>query len=173
MTKKLIPISMLAFMLATPSTAQAQELGKGGLGVDNAASLPKCDKPMATIALVEKKAADPYDKLPEGIRALAELAEISMESGPVQISRESAQRLVIVQANVRGRDLGGYVGDVLAQIANDVNVPPGVFLTYGGQFENQQRAMQRLMIVVPLSIGLIFLMLFMAFQSMRNALLHA
>jgi cobalt-zinc-cadmium resistance protein CzcA len=97
--------------------------------------------------------------------ALAELADISMESGPVQISRESAQRLVIVQANVRGRDLGGYVGDVQAQIANDVNVPPGVFLTYGGQFENQQRAMGRLRFVVPVSIALIALLLYASLQS--------
>ncbi|HMS20510.1 CsgG/HfaB family protein [uncultured Sphingorhabdus sp.] len=95
MTKKLIPISMLAFMLATPSTAQAQELGKGGLGVDNAASLPKCDKPMATIALVEKKAADPYDKLPEGIRALAELAEAQdRKEGPTRVDPVPLVRLM-------------------------------------------------------------------------------
>ena len=103
---------------------------------------------------------------PSGARvALAELADIRMESGPVQISRERAQRLVIVQANVRGRDLGGYVADVQAQIAKDVRVPPGVFLTYGGQFENQQRAMGRLRFVVPLSIALIALLLYASLRS--------
>lgn len=67
---------------------------------------------------------------------LAQLADIRMESGPVQISREQAQRLVIVQGNVRGRDLGSYVADVQEAIRDRVDVPPGVFLTYGGQFEN-------------------------------------
>lgn len=103
---------------------------------------------------------------PSGARvALAELADIRMETGPVQVSRERAQRLVIVQANVRGRDLGGYVADVQAQIARDVKVPAGVFLTYGGQFENQQRAMGRLRFVVPVSIALIALLLYASLRS--------
>lgn len=97
--------------------------------------------------------------------ALAELADIRTESGPVQISRERAQRLVIVQANVRGRDLGGYVTEVQQAIRDQVQVPPGVFLTYGGQFENQQRAMARLQYVVPLSIALIAFLLYMSLRS--------
>ncbi len=97
--------------------------------------------------------------------ALAELADIRMETGPVQISRERAQRLVIVQANVRGRDLGGYVADVQRAIGEQVQVPSGVFLTYGGQFENQQRAMGRLRYVVPLSIALIALLLYASLRS--------
>ena len=97
--------------------------------------------------------------------ALAELADIRMESGPVQISRERAQRLVIVQANVRGRDLGSYVADVQRAIGQQVRVPTGVFLTYGGQFENQQRAMGRLRYVVPLSIALIALLLYASLRS--------
>lgn len=97
--------------------------------------------------------------------ALAELADIRTESGPVQVSRERAQRLVIVQANVRGRDLGGYVAEVQQAIRDQVQVPPGVFLTYGGQFENQQRAMARLQYVVPLSIALIALLLYMSLRS--------
>ena len=118
-----------------------------------------------------------YRSTPEGIAsitvpsasgarvALAELADIQMESGPVQISRERAQRLVIVQANVRGRDLGGYVADVQAAIRDRVQLPPGVFLTYGGQFENQERAMGRLRYVVPLSIALIALLLYASLRS--------
>jgi heavy metal efflux system protein len=97
--------------------------------------------------------------------ALAELADIRMESGPVQVSRERAQRLVIVQANVRGRDLGSYVADVQRAIGAQVRVPAGVFLTYGGQFENQQRAMGRLRYVVPLSIALIALLLYASLRS--------
>lgn len=118
-----------------------------------------------------------YRNTPEGIGsipvpsatgarvALAELADIRMETGPVQISREHAQRLVIVQANVRGRDLGSYVADVRRAIAAQVKLPPGVFLTYGGQFENQQRAMGRLRYVVPLSIALIALLLYASLRS--------
>lgn len=102
---------------------------------------------------------------------LAQVADVRTESGPVQISRERAQRLVIVQANVRGRDLGGYVADVRAAIDERVTIPPGVFLDYGGQFENQQRAMRRLRIVVPISIALIALLLYQSLQSGRLALL--
>ncbi|HET7275856.1 MAG TPA: CusA/CzcA family heavy metal efflux RND transporter, partial [Longimicrobiaceae bacterium] len=102
---------------------------------------------------------------------LSALADIRMESGPVQISREQAQRLVIVQANVRGRDLGGYVEDVQEAIGERVDLPAGVFLTYGGQFENQERAMRRLQLVVPLSIALIALLLYGSLQSWKLAAL--
>jgi len=100
---------------------------------------------------------------------LAQVADIRREAGPVQVSREQAQRLVIVQANVRGRDLGGYVADVQEAIRERVDLPPGVFLTYGGQFENQERAMKRLRLVVPLSIALIALLLYASLQSWRLA----
>ena len=102
---------------------------------------------------------------------LSALADIRMEGGPVQVSREQAQRLVIVQANVRGRDLGSYVADVQEAIDRQVTLPAGVFLTYGGQFENQERAMRRLRIVVPVSIALIALLLYGSLRSGRLALL--
>ena len=97
--------------------------------------------------------------------SVGELADVRMESGPVQVSREQAQRLVIVQADVEGRDLGGYASDVRAALEANVSLPPGVFLSYGGQFENQQRAMARLRIVVPVSILLIAILLFGSLQS--------
>lgn len=87
---------------------------------------------------------------------LSALADIRMESGPVQVSSEQAQRLLIVQSNVRGRDLGSYVSDVQDAIADQMEPPAGVFLTYGGQFENQERAMRRLRFVVPISMALCF-----------------
>jgi len=102
---------------------------------------------------------------------LGELADVRMETGPVQVSREQAQRLVIVQADVEGRDLGGYVADVQHAIAAGVELPAGVFLSYGGQFENQERAMRRLRIVVPLSILLITLLLYGSLQSWPLAFL--
>ena len=109
---------------------------------------------------------------PGGARiALSQLAEIALESGPVQVSRESAQRLVVVQANVAGRDLGGFVDEVQATIGRNVIVPPGMFVTYGGEFENQQRAMSRLKFVVPVSIALIAGLLFMSLGSWTLALL--
>lgn len=103
--------------------------------------------------------------------ALSQVASIEMETGPVQLSREAAQRLVIVQANVRGRDLGGFVRDVRAAIEREVPVPPGVFLRYGGQFENQQRAMARLAVVLPASILLIAALLYASLGSASLALL--
>ena len=101
---------------------------------------------------------------------LGEIADISLETGPVQVSREQAQRLVIVQADVRGRDLGGYVDDVQEAI-EQTELPTGVFLSYAGQFENQERAMRRLRIVVPLSVLLISILLFASLQSWTLALL--
>ena len=103
--------------------------------------------------------------------SLGELADVRMESGPVQVSREQAQRLVIVQADVRGRDLGGYVRDVQGAIASSVDLPAGVFLSFGGQFENQERAMRRLRLVVPLSILLIAILLYGSLRSWPLALL--
>ena len=97
------------------------------------------------------------------------LADIHTIDGPVEISRQSAQRQVVIQANVHGRDVVGFVNEVQAAIARDVKLPAGYFVTYGGQFENQQRAAARLALVVPISIVLIFLMLFLTFRSMRQA----
>jgi cobalt-zinc-cadmium resistance protein CzcA len=97
--------------------------------------------------------------------ALSELADVRLEPGPVQVSREQAQRLVVVQADVRGRDLGGYVADVQRAVRERVQLPAGVFLTYGGQFENQERAMKRLRFVVPVSIALIALLLYASLRS--------
>jgi cobalt-zinc-cadmium resistance protein CzcA len=103
---------------------------------------------------------------PGGARVpLSQLAEVRMEPGPVQVSRERAQRLVIVQSNVRGRDLGGYVAEVQQSVRERVKLPAGVFLTYGGQFENQERAMRRLRFVVPVSIALIALLLYASLRS--------
>lgn len=103
--------------------------------------------------------------------SLGQLADIRMETGPVQVSRERAQRLVIVQADVEGRDLGSYAAAVQEAIRAEVELPAGVFLAYGGQFENQERAMARLRVVVPLSIGLITLLLYASLQSWPLALL--
>ena len=102
---------------------------------------------------------------------LSQLADIWTEEGPAQISREQIQRRITVEANVRGRDLGSFAADVQAAVARDVDLPPGYSVEYGGQFENLQRAQQRLVLVVPLALLLIFLLLYTAFGAVRPALL--
>lgn len=107
---------------------------------------------------------------PSGGRVpLSQLATIELVEGPKQISREANQRRLVVQANVDGRDLGGFVAEAQAAVAREVPLPPGYFITWGGQFENQQRAMARLALIVPVTIGLIFLLLFSSFNSLKQA----
>lgn len=96
---------------------------------------------------------------------LRSFARLKLESGPIQVQREDGQRLVIVQANVEGRDLGGFAAEVQDAVARRVQIPSGVFVRYGGSFENQQRAMARLMIVLPVSILVIALLLYSSLQS--------
>jgi cobalt-zinc-cadmium resistance protein CzcA len=110
---------------------------------------------------------------PDGGRVpLAQLATARLVEAPAQVSRENGMRRVVVEANVRGRDLGGFVRDVRARIAGiEKELPPGYHLQLGGQFENQQRAMQRLAIVVPVALGLVFLLLYLALGSVPYALL--
>ncbi len=100
---------------------------------------------------------------------LRNLATIREVDGPVQITRESAKRLVVVQANVEGRDVVSFVNEVQKTIAEKVKLPPGYYATYGGQFENQQRASLRLAIVLPIAVLLIFIMLFITFRSLSQA----
>lgn len=102
---------------------------------------------------------------------LSRVAEIRVETGPKQISRSNASRRIYVQMNVRGRDMGSVVKDLRQRIKNEVDMPAGYFVEFGGQFENQQRAMKRLYLVVPVTLALIFLLLFSAFNSLRYAVL--
>jgi len=102
---------------------------------------------------------------------LASVARIERVDGPVKVDRENAQRYVVIQSNVRDRDLVGFVEDAKAAVARDVKLPEGYRLAWGGQFENQQRAAARLMVVVPVALLLIFFLLFSTFGSVRQALL--
>jgi cobalt-zinc-cadmium resistance protein CzcA len=96
---------------------------------------------------------------------------VKIEDGPVQVIREDGQRFATVLVNVRGRDLVGFVNDAKAAVAANVQMSPDYSLSWGGQFENQQRAAARLSIVLPIALALIFLLLFMTFQSVRQAVL--
>jgi cobalt-zinc-cadmium resistance protein CzcA len=102
---------------------------------------------------------------------VSRVADVDTYVGPKKVSRSQASRRVFVQFNVRGRDMGSVVGEVKRKVAGQVDMPAGYFTEYGGQFENQQRAMQRLYFVVPVTLGLIFLMLVSAFGSLRYAAL--
>ncbi|WP_199097987.1 CusA/CzcA family heavy metal efflux RND transporter [Dyella sp. ASV21] len=102
---------------------------------------------------------------------LEQLATLESTSGPVQVRRENASRFALVQANVSGRDLVGFVDEARAAVEREVHLPAGYSVSWGGQFENQQRAAARLGFVVPVSLGMIFLVLFFTFGRVREALL--
>lgn len=102
---------------------------------------------------------------------LADVAEVKIESGPPQIRRDDVQRRVVIQSNVEGRDMGGLVAEISQRINDEIDLPDGYTVVFGGQFENQKRAQDKLMIVVPVSLGMIFLMLYFAFNSVGQSLL--
>ncbi|MEQ1691985.1 MAG: efflux RND transporter permease subunit, partial [Gemmatimonas sp.] len=102
---------------------------------------------------------------------LSAVADVITTTGPEMIGHEDAQRRSLVLSNVRGRDLGGFVEEVRARVTRSVTIPAGVFLEWGGQYENQQRAMGRLVIVVPAALLLIFGLLYLLFRSVAQAML--
>ncbi|WP_025131777.1 efflux RND transporter permease subunit [Pseudomonas sp. PH1b] len=106
-----------------------------------------------------------------GFIALSEVASVDLVLGPAQVSRENGKRLVIVSANVRGRDMGSFVEEATQAIADQVQIPSGYWITWGGQFEQLQEASQRLEIVVPVALLLVFGLLFMMFNNLKDGLL--
>jgi cobalt-zinc-cadmium resistance protein CzcA len=106
-----------------------------------------------------------------GTIPLSQIARIVDEEGPVQVSREYGQRRIVVECNVRGRDIGTFVAEARKRIEETVTLPLGYYITWGGQFEHQQSAMRRLMIVLPLSIFIIFVLLFTTFGNLRHSML--
>ena len=109
---------------------------------------------------------------PSGGRvALKDLAQISLIDGPSMINREEGKRRIVIGCNVTGRDLGGFVAEAQDRIEQQVRAPEGYSIVWGGQFENMERAMRRLMVIVPITIGAIFFLLFILFNSIRLATL--
>ncbi len=102
---------------------------------------------------------------------LTRLAQLETVEGPSTIQREWGERRIIVQANVRGRDIGSFVEEAQQRIDREVDLPPGYLIRWGGQFENLIRAERRLMLVVPLALGLILSLLYLTFRSLRDALM--
>ena len=109
---------------------------------------------------------------PEGEQVpLGRLAEIRRASGPEVVHREDSQRRIVVQCNVRGRDMGSFVAEAQRRIQADVDLQTGYYITWGGQFENQQRAMRRLMLVLPAVLLVIFMLLYLTFRSAKQSFL--
>ncbi len=113
------------------------------------------------------KVADPQGRM----IPLSQLADVEVEEGPAQITRENIHRRIAVEANVRGRDLASFVADVQSAVGEQVTLPTGYYIEYGGQFENLERASQRLMLVVPVALFLIFVLLYTTFGAVKPALL--
>lgn len=110
--------------------------------------------------------------LPDGRRVpLSAVAHLRSIEGVVSVTRERGQRFSVVRTNVEGRDLVGFVNEARKAVTDKISLPEGYFVEWGGQFENQQRAAERLSIVIPISLGLIFILLFTTFGSVRQALL--
>lgn len=110
--------------------------------------------------------------LPQGgYVPLSEVASLNLAPGPNQISRENGKRRVVVSANVRGRDLGGFVAEIQTQVEQQITLPPGYWLEYGGTFEQLQSATERLTLLIPVTLVMIFALLMMTFGSARDAAL--
>ena len=102
---------------------------------------------------------------------LAQLANIAIASGPVQISRENSKRRIVIECNIKDRDVAGFVKEAKERIEKEVKLPAGYYVTWGGTFESQQRAMKRLMLIVPVTLAIILFLLFTTFGSFRYAFL--
>ncbi len=145
---------------------------KSGTIVDGNRRIPILVRGPADIRVSPEAFANLNVLAPDGRSVpLTAIASLAREDGPVKVEREAGNRYSVVIANVSGRDLVGFVDEAKARIAREVKLPPGYHLAWGGQFENQQRAAQRLEIVIPVALGLIFLLLFSTFGSVRQALL--
>lgn len=159
--------------------AEVQELISTALGGEPVGQIIQGDKRFGlTIKLPDEIRNDQAAiaalpiKTPSGESvALSTLAHVSLTNAPAQISRDMGKRRVVVQANVRGRDLGSFVLEAQNTVRTKVKLPDGYYLGWGGQFENLQRASQRLTIVVPVALALIFVLLFMTFGSVKQAIL--
>ena len=131
------------------------------------------------IVRINKAARDAVDDVRDlsiaipggGSIPLGSIANIDVRQGAARIGREAGGRMVAVKANLLGRDQGGFVDEAMEKVNAQISLPPGYTMSWGGQFENQQRAVKRLKVIVPLSILMIFVLLFWAFKSMRKALL--
>jgi cobalt-zinc-cadmium resistance protein CzcA len=102
---------------------------------------------------------------------IQDVADVRLTQGPAQVSREQGKRKLTVESNVTGRDIGGFVEEAQTAVQAQVDLPPGYLIDWGGQFENQQRANDRLMLILPITLAIVFVLLFMTFNSVKQAIL--
>jgi cobalt-zinc-cadmium resistance protein CzcA len=156
-----------------------QDLVAAGIGGENAGLIYEGDRRFQLVVRLPENIRRDVDSLADlpvplpngGYVPLSEVADFELAPAPNQISRENGKRRVVVTANVRDRDLGGFVEEAQARIADEVDLPPGYWLDYGGTFEQLQSASQRLAIVVPVTLAIILALLVMAFGSLKDALI--
>jgi cobalt-zinc-cadmium resistance protein CzcA len=134
--------------------------------------LPSKEEDKPPVELASNRHADSAAAAgPPPFVPLGSIASVKLAEGPNQISRENGKRRVVVQTNVRGRDIGSFVAEAQRKIEQQVKLPPGNWLTWGGQFENLVAARQRLSVVVPICFAVVFLLLFSTFGSVKYALM--
>ncbi|HDZ55307.1 hypothetical protein LCGC14_0393540 [marine sediment metagenome] len=156
-----------------------QALVATGIGGENAGLIYEGDRRFELVVRLPEAVRRDIDSLaflpiplPDGSYVpLSEVAELELAPAPNQISRENGKRRVVVTANVRDRDLGGFVEEAQARIAQEVDLPDGYWLDYGGTFEQLQSASARLALVVPITLAIIIGLLIMAFGSIKDALI--
>jgi len=161
------------------SVAQVRSLIETAIGGKVVTTVPEGDRRTDVVVRLPKEFTAQVDNLhelplssPAGERVLLrEVANIEVVEGPAQISREDGKRRVVVELNVVGRDIGSFVEEARQRLADEVELPTGYFVTWGGQFEQQQRAMARLRLMVPIVLVLIFILLYLNFHATRPVFL--
>lgn len=158
--------------------ADVLEVAKIAIGGDEATDVLEGQRHFAIFVRLKADYRNQVEKLNDILIAapvggpvpLGQLATLRLSSGDAVVSRENALRRVVVKCNVAGRDIGGFVHDAQAAVAAQVKMPPGYFITWGGQFENAQQATRRLLIAIPISLLLVFVLIYTCFSSLRNTL---
>jgi cobalt-zinc-cadmium resistance protein CzcA len=158
--------------------ADVLEVAKIAIGGDEATDVLEGQRHFAIFVRLKENYRNQVEKLNDILIAapvggkvpLGQLATFRLSSGDAVVSRENALRRIVVKCNVTGRDIGGFVHDAQAVVARQVNTPPGYFITWGGQFENAQQATRRLLIAIPISLLLVFVLIYACFSSLRNTL---
>ena len=158
--------------------ADVLEVTKIAIGGDEATDVLEGQRRFAIFVRLKEDYRNQVEKLndilisaPIGGRIpLGQLATFKLSSGDSVIDRENSLRRIVVKCNVKGRDIGGFVHDAQSLVAAQVKLPPGYFITWGGQFENAQQAVRRLLIAIPIALLLVFVLIYACFSSLRNTL---
>jgi cobalt-zinc-cadmium resistance protein CzcA len=161
------------------SVASVRSLIETAIGGQVVTTVPEGDRRTDVVVRLPRSFTSDVDNLrnlplasPTGQRVLLrEVADFAIVEGPAQISREDGKRRVVVELNVVGRDIGGFVAEAQQRISDEVVLPEGAYTTWGGQFEQQQRAMARLKMMVPVSLVFIFILLYLNFRDTRPVVL--